>query len=78
MLLEGLQEEFVVPSVGIAAVVYLVVRGVDFGRGKFLAVLKKDKEIIARSKNYYKISVLASVWNFYIFSSFSAFLSFLS
>jgi hypothetical protein len=41
MLLEGLQEEFVVPSIGIAAVVDLVVGGVDFGRGKFLTVLKK-------------------------------------
>jgi hypothetical protein len=31
MLLEGLQEEFVVPGIGIAAVVDLVVGGVDFG-----------------------------------------------
>jgi hypothetical protein len=41
MLLEGFQEEFVIPGVGIAAVVDLVVGGVDFGRGKFLTVLKK-------------------------------------
>jgi hypothetical protein len=50
MLLEGLQEEFIVPSVGIAAVVYLVVGGVDFGRRKFLTVLKKDVEITKPSK----------------------------
>jgi hypothetical protein len=41
MFLEGLQEELVIPGVGIAAVVDLVVGGVDFGRGKFLTVLKK-------------------------------------
>jgi hypothetical protein len=31
MLLEGLQEEFVIPGVGIAAVIDLVVGGVDLG-----------------------------------------------
>jgi hypothetical protein len=46
MLLECLQEEFVISGIGIATVVYLVVGGVDFGRGKFLSVLKHDEEII--------------------------------
>jgi hypothetical protein len=41
MLLEGLQEELIVPGIGIAAVIDLVVGGVDFGRRKFLTVLKK-------------------------------------
>jgi hypothetical protein len=77
MLLEGLQEELVISGVGIAAVVYLVVGGVDFGRGKFLPVLKKEVEITKlRSKKFLKISVLASVWkcsHFFFFFHVSIF-----
>ena len=46
MLLEGLQEELLVFGVGVAGVVYVVVRGVDPRRGKFHSVLEYGKYLI--------------------------------
>ncbi len=54
MLLEGLQEELIIPGVGIAALVYLVVGGVDFGRGKFLTVLKNECRKYCTFKEVFK------------------------
>ena len=46
VLLEGLQEKLLVFGVGVACVVYVVVRGVDPRRGKLHSILEYGKYFI--------------------------------
>ena len=45
VFLKGLQEELVVPGIGVAAVVYFVERSVDLGRGELLPILRNRNKI---------------------------------
>ena len=61
VFLKGLQEELVVPGIGVAAVVYFVERSVDLGRGELLPILRNRNKINLKKNSFSYHNIFLSI-----------------